>query len=151
MRLISILDIADTAFDGEIFRNSNVANIVVFTVLFIPIVVCTYLFISKGYYHNTPIFGFFVYFWIVFWLGLIAWGAWSRFWACLRLTNWLLKLSSNRYLIKYRSFQNLNYTETDPVVIELSWRDIVWVRKTKETSSRVQGDSAVTEFFTYLI
>jgi hypothetical protein len=53
-------------------------------------------------------------------------------------------------LIKYRFFQNFKYTKTDPVVIELLWRDIVWVRKTKETSSRVQGDSAVTEFFTYL-
>jgi len=76
--------------------------------------------------------------------------AWSRLKACLRPTNWLLKLSSSRVLIKYRSFLNYKYTEIDPVVIELSWRDIIWVRKTKETSSRGQGDSAVTEFLTYL-
>jgi hypothetical protein len=59
-------------------------------------------------------------------------------------------LDSGRVLVKYRSFQNLNYADVDLVIIELPWRDIVWVRKTKETSSKDKGDSTHIEFITYL-
>jgi hypothetical protein len=152
MRLISILDVSDTAtaFDEEVFRNSNTSNIIVFFVFSILIVICTYIFISNDYYRNGSVWSYVIYLWFLFWLGIFVWSAWNRFCACLLPSNWLVKSSSDRVLVKYRSFQNLNYAETDPVVIELPWRDINWIRKTKETSSKDHGDSTVTESFTYI-
>lgn len=150
MRLISILELADTVLDETVFRNSNVSNIVVFVIFSTLIAICTYLFISGGYYRNGSVWSYVIYLWLVFWFGLFVWLAWSRFRSCLLPTNWLVKLSSDYVLVKYRSFQNLNYAKTDSVVIELPWRDIVWIRKTKETSCKDHGDSALREIFTYL-
>jgi hypothetical protein len=150
MRLISTLDVADTTYDEEIFRSSNVSNIVVFTVFSLLITGGTYIFITEGYYRNGSVWSYVIYLWFLFWLGLFVWSAWSRFRSCLLPTNWLVKLRPDRILVKYRSFQNLNYDENDRIIIELPWRDIVWARKTKETSNKDKGDSTVTEFFTYL-
>lgn len=88
--------------------------------------------------------------WITFWCLLIAWLAWARLKASFLPANWLVKLNANTVLLKFRSFQNYAYPETDPVVIELGCRDIDWVRKTKETSHKDKGDTTTTEFFTYL-
>jgi len=150
MRLISILDVSDTTLDDENFRNSNVSNIIVFIIFSLLIVGCTYIFITGGYYRNDSVWSYVVYLWIIFWLAIFVWSAWSRFRSCLLPTNWLVRLDSVRVLVKYRSFQNLNYADADPVIIELFWRDIVWVRKIKETSSKDKGDSTHIEFFTYL-
>jgi hypothetical protein len=150
MRLISILDVTDTVLDEKNFRNSNVSNIIVFILFSLLIIGCTYIFIAEDYYRDGSVWSYIIYLWFVFWLGLFVWSAWSRFRSCLLPTNWLVKLSTDRILVKYRSFQNLNYAKTDSIIIELLWHDIDWVRKTKETSTKDKGDSAVTEFFTYL-
>ncbi len=150
MRLISILDVANTSYDEQVFRTSNTSNIIVFLVFATLIAICTYIFIANGYYLKSFFWNYVIYLWCIFWFGLFVWMAWSRFRSCLLPTNWLVKLSSDRLLVKYRSFQNLNYADTDPVIIELSWRDLNWVRKTKETSSKDHGDSTTTEFFTYI-
>jgi hypothetical protein len=150
MRLISILDASDNEHIDAVFRTSGFASYIVLIVclgigigVWVPFVI-DYL---KG---NVGVGWGFGIGWVSFWCLLIAWIAWLRIKAGLMPTNWLVKLNTNTVLIKFRSFQNYAYPETDPVVIEFSWRDIAWVRKTKETSHKDKGDETTTEFFTYL-
>ena len=96
------------------------------------------------------IFVHLAFLWFLFWFGVMLMLAWARAHACRLSSNWLVRLSGNGVLVKFRSFQNHYYPDTDPAIIELSWRDISWVRKTKETNHRGRGDDSMTEFFTYL-
>ncbi|RKZ43718.1 MAG: hypothetical protein DRQ58_12220 [Gammaproteobacteria bacterium] len=150
MKLISILSARESVLDGQLFRTSSLRNLIVFSIFFILLLACvghyTWYFLT----YSVGFWGKLAYLWFGFWFGLFAWFAWSRFKACLLPSNWLVKTSPDRLLIKFRSFQNYYYPETDPVVIELNWREIDWVRKTRETSTRPGSDGAVTEFFTYL-
>ena len=111
-------------------------------------VVGHYLWYSSKFSINY--FGYAGYLWFGFWFGFIANLSWSRLRSSFLPSNWLLKISPGRLLIKFRSFQNYFYPETDPVVIDIHWRDIDWVRMTKETSSRTTSDTTETRFYTYL-
>lgn len=150
MRLISILDASEDEHYNAVFRTSGLSSFIVFIIclgigigVWVPFII-DYL---KG---NVSIWWSLGIGWVSFWCLLIAWIAWLRFKAALLATNWLVKLDANSILIKFRSFQNYAYPETDLVVIDLSWRDVAWVRKTKETSHKDKGDETTTEFFTYL-
>jgi hypothetical protein len=150
MRLISIIDAETHGPDEKVFRSSA-------AVAFLVFFICTGISLGTAgsffwYYRQNAVSGwlFLGVAWIAFWCGLIAWLAWLRFSASLRPSNWLVKIRPDNVFIKFRSFQNYCYPQTDPVVIDLSWRDIAWVRKVKETSHKGRGDDAVTEFFTYL-
>jgi len=148
MRIISLENARESVPTERVFRNSSISSIILFFVffgLFLAVV---------GHYIWYPgviiVLGYLVYLWLGFWFGLIAWLAWYRIKAGSLPSNWLLKASPERLLIKFRSFQNHYYPETDPVVIEINWRDIDWVRKTKENSSRLVSQEIESQFFTYL-
>lgn len=150
MRLISILDVADTVHDEKVFHTSCVGDFIISSIFFIALSAITVYYVWHIIYLSVPFWGHLVYLWFAFWTGLFALLIGLRFKDSLLPSNWLLRLSPEHILIKFRSFQNYHYPETDLVVIDLSWRDIDWVRKTKETSHKDHGDSALTEFFTYL-
>ena len=150
MKLISIIDASDDGHYDAVFRTSGLTSFIVFIVC-ISIAVAVWVpFITDYLKGNVSAWWILGIGWVSFWCFLIAWFAWSRFKATLLPVNWLVKIHSDAVLIKFRSFQNYAYPETDPVVIELLWRDILWVRKTKETSYKDKGDDRTTEFFTYL-
>lgn len=153
MRLISILDISDTGLEERIFRTSAVSDVITFCVFLILLLGCTAIYVWYLLNIDFPFWGHFIYAWLAFWFALFVWFPWSRYRASLGPANWLVRAGSDRILVKFRSFQNTHYPENDPVVIELSWNDIDWVRKTKETSYKPGiGDEneTLTEFFTYL-
>jgi hypothetical protein len=150
MRLISVLDVKTYNLDEHTFRTSGISSLIVFIVCF-AITVGVIGSFSWSYFKGEASGWFSIgVIWIAFWSWFIAWLAWLRFKSTLLPFNWLLRMTSSRVLVKFRSFQNYNHPETDAVVIDLSWRDIDWVRKTKETSHKDTGDNAVSEFFTYL-
>ena len=150
MRLLSIIDIDTHDLDEQVFRTSSTGSLIMFIICLAIVVGVSVPFLWS--YFKGEVSGWFSIgvFWIVFWVGIIAWVAWARFRSSLLASNWLVRVSPERILVKFRSFQNYCYPETDLVVIELPWREIDWVRKTKETTHKDQGDNAVTEFFTYL-
>ena len=152
MRIISILDIGDTGLEERIFRTSAVRDVITFCVFLMLLLGCTTLYVWYLLTIDFPFWGHLIYLWFAFWLALFVWFPWSRYRACLGPANWLVRAGSDRILVKFRSFQNAHYPENDPVVIELSWHDIDWVRKTKETSYKPgigDGSETLTEFFTY--
>ncbi|MEJ2157521.1 MAG: hypothetical protein P8X96_19495 [Desulfobacteraceae bacterium] len=150
MRIINITESGTYHPDEKVFQSSGTGTLMVF-------IVCTGVAVAVTgsyiwYYIHKAVSGwlFLGVIWIAFWCGLMAWLAWLRLRAGLLPSNWLVKMRSEKVLIKFRSFQNYGYPQTDPVVIDLSWRDIAWVRKSRETSRKDKGGRAVTEFFTYL-
>ncbi len=150
MKLISILDAETHDPDEYIFSTSGTSAFVVFVICFAIIVGVSGSYIWS--YFKGEASGWFSIgvIWVGFWVWIIAWIAWSRFKSTQLPSNWLLRINPERVLVKFRSFQNYYYPEIDLVVIDLSWHDIGWVRKTKETSNKERGDEVVTEFFTYL-
>ncbi len=150
MRLISIIDADMQNSDGQLFRTSGTSALMVFIICYTIAagVTGSYLWsYFKGEVSGWLSLGVI---WVAFWSWFIGWLAWRRFKSTLLTSNWLIRTNPSSVYIKFRSFQNYAYPETDCVVIDLSWRDIVWVRKTKETSHKDKGDGTVTEFFTYL-
>lgn len=150
MKLISVINANEFALDEQVFRNSSFGSFIAFVIFFglFLAVVGHYYWYSTNY--SVITLGYIGYLWLGFWFGLIAKLVWSRLRSSFLPSNWLLKTSSGRLLIKFRSFQNYYYPDTDPVVIEIYWCDVDWVRMTKETSSRLRSDTAETQFYTYL-
>ena len=150
MKLISIINANESVLDEQVFRNSSFGSFIAFVIFFVLFlaVVGHYYWYSTNY--SVIPLGYIGYLWLGFWFGLIAKLAWSRLRSSFLPSNWLLKTSSDRLLIKFRSFQNYFYPETDPVVIEIYWRDVDWVRMTRETSSSPRSDTTETQFSTYL-
>lgn len=150
MKLISILDSGDNSRYDAVFRTSQFASYIVF-IIFISVGIGVWVpFVIDYFKGNVSAWWLLGIGWVSFWCLLIAWLAWSRIKAASLSTNWLVKLDTNTVLIKIRSFQNHAYPETDLVVIELAWREVVWVRKTKETAHKNKDGEHTTEFFTYL-
>ena len=127
MKLISILNVGESVLDEHEFRTSSLGDFIAFSIFFILFLACVGHYIGYSMTGSVGFWGFAGYLWFGFWFGLIAWFAWSRFRASLLPSNWLVKASPDRLLIKFRSFQNYYYPETDPVVIELYWREIAWI------------------------
>jgi hypothetical protein len=150
MRIISIKDVSNDNQYDAVFRTSGLSSFIVFIVCFVIGTIVWFPFVTDYLKGNVSIWWALGIGWVSFWCLLIAWFAWSRFKAGLLSTNWLVKLNADTVLIKFRSFQNYAYPETDLVVIELFWQNISWVRKTKETAHKDKGDGKTTEFFTYL-
>lgn len=151
MKLISVLNVGESVLDEQVFRTSTLRNLIGFSFFFFPFLACVVLYVWNSVSSSVGFMGHTAYLWGVFWCGLFSWMFWSGFKSSMLPSNWLVKSSPDRLLIKFRSFQNYYYPETDPVVIELYWREIEWVRKTRETSSKTGSDgAAVTEFWTYL-
>ena len=150
MRLISIQDTSDDGLYDAVFKTSGLASFLVF-IICLGIGIAIWIpFITDYLKGNVSLWWILGIGWVSFWCLLIAWFGWSRYKAGLLTSNWLVKLNSNIILIKFRSFQNHAYRQSDPVVIELSWKDIEWIRKTKETSHKDRGQDKTTEYFTYL-
>jgi hypothetical protein len=150
MRLISISDVANTTHDDAVFRTSSMADLIAFSIFFILLLSCFVHFIwnlIEGSINAAWLFG---YFWFGGTFFLFTWLAWTRIKASRLISNWLVKANATRVLIKFRSFQNYYYPESDTVVIDLSWREVDWIRKTKETATKPGSDGTVTQFFTYL-
>jgi len=74
----------------------------------------------------------------------------SRFRKALRPENWVLKLGMDRILVKYRSYLNCHLPDKDPIITEISFSEIAWARKTKETVYTENSDSTQTRFYTFL-
>ncbi|MBL1141557.1 MAG: hypothetical protein HND53_05935 [Proteobacteria bacterium] len=150
MRLISILDVETHDLDEYTCRTSGTGSFIVF-IIFLAIIIGVSAAYAWSYFKGEASAWLSIgVIWVVFWCWVIAWLAWSRFKSTLLPSNWLLRINPTRVLVKFRSFQNYNYPETDNVVLDLSWHDIEWVRKTKETSHKDKGDGTVTEFITHL-
>tara|TARA_R110002072_G_scaffold6364_7_gene37596 strand:- start:6861 stop:7856 length:996 start_codon:yes stop_codon:yes gene_type:complete len=150
MRLINIHEVGNKEFNELVFCYSTIASLIVFIIFFALLLTCVGHYVWYSISFSVELWGKLVYLWFAFWFGFISCLAWSRYRAGLLVSNWLMRSSPSRTLIKFRSFQNHNYPESDLVVIELYWREVKWLRMTKETSHKPGSDSTVTEFFTYL-
>lgn len=150
MRLINIHQVGNKEFDEQVFRYSTIGSLIVFSIFFALFLACVGHYVWYSVSFSVELWSNLVYLWFAFWFSFISCLAWSRYRAGLLVSNWLMRSSSSRTLIKFRSFQNYNYPETDLVIIEIFWREIEWVRLTKETSHKPGSDGDVTEFFTYL-
>lgn len=53
--------------------------------------------------------------------------------------NWLLRYTGSSLLIKFRAFDNTNFSRDDEVVFELRTSEIDWVRYTRELSVTLSG------------
>ena len=150
MRLINIHQVGNKEFDEQVFRYTTIGSLIVFSIFFALFLACVGHYVWYSISFSVGLWFNLIYLWFAFWFGFISCLAWSRYRAGLLAYNWLMRSSSNRTLIKFRSFQNYNYPETDPAVIELYWQEIDWVRMTKETTHKSGSDGGVTEFFTCL-
>ena len=150
MRLISIIDTDTHSLDEHTFRTSSIGDFIWFSIFFMSLAAITVYYVSIIINSSVQFWVHLLYLWFAFWIGIFVLMIGGRFKSSLQPSNWLVRLSPEHILIKFRSYQNAHYPDTDPVVIDLSWHDIDWVRKTRETSQKDHGDSAVTEFFTYL-
>ena len=150
MRLINIHQVGNKEFDEQVFRYTTIGSLIVFSIFFALFLACVGHYVWYSVSFSVELWSNLVYLWFAFWFSFISCLAWSRYRAGILVSNWLMRSSSSRTLIKFRSFQNYNYPETDLVVIEIYWREIDWVRMTKETSHKQGSDGGVTEFFTYL-
>lgn len=150
MRLISIHDIGSSLVDEKIFRVSVTRSIIVFTIFFILFLICIGHYVCYSISYSVGFWLTLVYLWFAFWFGFIAILAWYRYRAGRLSSNWLVRSSPEKVLVKFRSFQNHNYPDTDDVVIDIYWREIDSVRKTKAISHKPGSDGGVTEFITYL-
>ncbi len=149
MRLISIDDVSLSA-DYTVFRTSPLRDIIASAVFFLLLLACTGFYVWLLLYESISAWGHLVYLWFAFWFGLLFLMAWSRYRACGLPSNWLVRMGREHILVKFRSFHNHLYPDSDRVVIELPWREIDWVRKVRETSHKDHADGTVTEFFTYI-
>lgn len=150
MRLVNIHAIGNKDYGEHVFSNSTFASLIVFLIFFGLFLTCVGHYVWVGISHPVGFWATLVYLWFAFWFGFIACLGWSRIKAGKLPSNWLLRSSPNRVLIKFRSFQNYNYPDSDPVVLEFFWSEIDWLRMTKETSHKPGSDGDVTEYFTYL-
>ncbi len=149
MRLISIDDVSQAA-DYTVFRTSPLHDLIASSIFFLLLAACTVFYVWLLLYESVSAWGHLVYLWFAFWFGLLFLLSHARYRACGLPSNWLVRLGQEHILVKFRSFQNHLYPDSDRVVAELPWREIDWVRKVKETSHKDHGDSKVTEFFTYI-
>ncbi len=68
----------------------------------------------------------------------------------LRPSNWLIRLDADRAVIKFRSYLNDHLPEEDKIVVEISYDEIAWARKTKERIATNDRDGTVYQFFSFL-
>ena len=73
--------------------------------------------------------------------------------ARMRSGNWLVKSCPDRLFVKFRSYLNDHYPDTDPTVLEIEYSEIEWIRRTRErltTPSCNEEDANQIQFFTFL-
>lgn len=150
MRLINIHDIGNAAYNERVFCYSTLGSLIALVVFVSLFIGCISHYIMYSLDNDVGFWETAFYFWFAFWFGLFGCFAWSRYKAGKLPSNWLLRSGSNRILIKFRSFQNYLYPDTDRVVLEFNWREIEWLRMTKETSYKPGSDGDITEYSTYL-
>ena len=114
---------------------------------------CFWLAELGGYHEHGWSLPPFVLYWVGVVLSVMALiGLWY-FRRRLRPSNWLVKTRTSSVLIKFRSYLNDRFLEADPVVVEIPWSEIQWIRKTKVTTTSPSLDSrggSTTSFHTYL-
>jgi hypothetical protein len=64
--------------------------------------------------------------------GLFSWMTFRQFQASLKPDNWLLRCNGGGVIIKYRSFYNWRFPESDAQAVGLSYSEIAWARIVKE-------------------
>ena len=124
MRLISLIETNNDDTFEQVFRYSSLGSVIVFTIFFALFLMCNAYYVWYLIYHSVNFAGHIAYVWFAFWFGFVAWLAWSRLIATRLPSNWLVRAGTQRILIKFRSFQNYAYPDTDLVVIELFWRQM---------------------------
>lgn len=64
--------------------------------------------------------------------------------------NWLLRYGQRGLSVKFRTFLNAHFPQSDPVIVSFDYKEIAWVRRTRER--RIDRDSESTTYsrFTYL-
>ncbi len=145
---------APKTYAGErIFRysafNSFIATFVAFSLFF----GCLFLALEGGYRDatwNLPSAMLYLMAFIFFVFSLLAL---MNYRARSRPANWLVKAYPDRMLVKFRSYLNDHYPESDPAIVELAYTEIEWVRKTREKLTTPgcgadEGDRV--QFFTFL-
>ena len=112
---------------------------------------CFWLAELGGYHKHGWSLPPFVLYWVGGVVGVMALiGQWY-FRKRLRPSNWLVKTRTNSVLIKFRSYLNDRFPEADPVVVEIPWSEIQWIRKTTQTLTSPDSHArSTTSFHTYL-
>ncbi len=143
MKILS-LDEAGVRFGGKVFRSMVFPAIVMFVVL-VGCAVGGFVSYWKG---NSPlwtliVFGPGVVLFILIIFGMVRKG--------FKSTNWLMVLSPDEVLVKYRSYLNCHMSRSDRQVFAMDIDEIGWVRKVKrkEITFGMRGRKQ-TEYLTFL-
>jgi hypothetical protein len=150
MKLYSISEITRIIGQENVYRYSPLKSLFYAGLYFLVTGVCSisaYQGEFMGYGRDVPTFIFYT---LALFFGITAFIACSRYLKALKPCNWVVKQGMDRLLVKFRSYLNSHLPEEDPVVVEVPFSEIDWVRKTKETVSTETSDSAQTRFYTFL-
>lgn len=141
---ILTLDEAGVRLGGKVFRSQVFPAILVFVVL----VGCAVGGLVSYWKGNSPlwtliVFGPGVVLFILIMFGIVRKG--------FKSTNWLMVLSPDEVLVKYRSYLNCHMSRSDRQVFAMDIDEIGWVRKVKrkEITFKSRGGRQ-TEYLTFL-
>jgi hypothetical protein len=153
VKLHSIHQVSPRHADETVFKYSALGSLFFVIVCAGITAGCFWLAELGGYHEHGWSLPPFILYWVGGVVGVMALiGQWY-FRKRLRPSNWLVKTRTNSLLIKFRSYLNDRFLEADPVVVEIPWSEIQWIRKTTETMtspSRGSNTASTTSFHTYL-
>ena len=91
-------------------------------------------------------------YWIGAVVGFLALLGYFYFRASLKPSNWLVRASIDRLVIKFRSHLNDHFPDDDAVIVVVPFTEIGWIRRARETLSNPSssGDGDRVESWTYL-
>ncbi len=148
MRLLPINETPE--FSGNIYRYSPLKSFLFTLFFFLLSVLCIISAYQGGFMNFGDDVPEYVQYPVGFVFGIAFLITFSRFRKALRPENWVLKLGTDKVLVKYRSYLNSHLPVEDPVVTEIPFSEISWARKTKETVYTETSDSTLTRFYTFL-
>ncbi len=133
-----------------IYRTSMIRDTIVVIVFSIILFALLVFLVREIYLNGFSYLIFFVCLWFIFFDVLFLILASHRLLAGKRDCNWLLLSTPDGLLIKYRSFLNHHYDESDLVIIKLLNSEINWARQHNERIYKDRDDAIRIERYTYL-
>jgi len=140
---MTLKEINTTALYAQ-FKQSPLAQLIA-AMLFVGLIMGT---VCWHYFGDFPLGG------VIFsggFFGLFAWISFSSFKKSLAPTNWILSVGPDRILVKFRSYLNSHFPQTDPQVVQFHPSEIQSARITKQRiTAPGSRNRRVTSFHTFL-
>ncbi len=150
MRILSDQEVFRLKAD-QVFKTRVWSSLIWFLIFFGLVAGATGGFAWHRYFHNESLWWLVGVFWVDFWFGIASWAALRKFKAGIKRSNWLVRTGLHGVSVRFRSFQNFDHPETEPVAVDFKWTELASVKKVTERSSKGGDEAGATiETFRFL-